>query len=155
MARKPMPAPARPVDEDPAAPRFARVVAAIVGLENYRKPKNGDALPSVAYAHADAEALSDALQEIFKGLPASDVDIELMTDADASLVAVHDHLACTIRNLSADDLFIFYYAGHGVTAPAETASVCTTPIVSTSPIRRSRCAMCCWSRWPRARASRR
>ena len=66
MARKPVPAPARPVDDDPAAPRFTRVVAVIVGLENYRKPKSGDALPSVAYAHADADAVSEAVQEIFK-----------------------------------------------------------------------------------------
>ena len=113
MARKPVWAPARPVDDDPAAPRFTRVVAVIVGLENYRKPKGGDALPSVAYAHADADAVSEAVQEIFKNLPASDVEIEVMTDSDASLVAVQDHLAYTIRNLSADDLFIFYYAGHG------------------------------------------
>lgn len=113
MTRRPVPASAQPVDEDPAAPRFARVVAVIVGLENYRKPKNGDGLPSVVYAHADAEAVSDALQEISESLPASDVEIELMTDADASLVAVQDHLAYKIRNLSADELFIFYYAGHG------------------------------------------
>jgi hypothetical protein len=113
MTRRPAPASAQLVDEDPAAPSFARVIAVIVGLENYRKPKNGDGLPSVVYAHADAEAVSDALQEIFEWLPASDVEIELMTDADASLVAVQDHLAYKNRNLSADELFIFYYAGHG------------------------------------------
>lgn len=113
MARKPVPAPTRPVDEDSTAPRFTRVVAVIVGLENYRKPKSGDALPSVAFAHADADAVSEAVQEIFKGLPADNVEIGLMTDADASLAAVQDHLGYTIRNLSADDLFVFYYAGHG------------------------------------------
>jgi hypothetical protein len=113
MTRMPVPASAQPVDEEPTAPRFARVVAVIVGLENYRKPKNGDGLPSVVYAHADAESVSDVLQEIFERLPASDVEIELMTDADASLVAVQDNLAYKIRNLSADELFIFYYAGHG------------------------------------------
>jgi hypothetical protein len=113
MTLRPVLASVQPVDENPAALGFARVVAVIVGLENYRKPKNGDGLPSVSYAHADAEAVSDVLQEIFKNLPASDVEIELITDADASLVAVRDHLAYMIRNLSADDLFIFYYAGHG------------------------------------------
>lgn len=113
MARKSVPAPAQPHDDDSLAPRFARVVAVIVGLENYRKAKSGNALPSVAYAHADANAVSGALKEIFKDLPASDVEIEVMTDAEASLVAVRDHLAYTIRGLSADELFIFYYAGHG------------------------------------------
>lgn len=113
MARKPVPARTRPVDGDTTAARFTRVVAVIVGLENYRKPKSGDALPSVAYARADADAVNEAVQEIFKGLPADDVELELMTDADASLAAVKDHLGYTIRNLSADDLFVFYYAGHG------------------------------------------
>lgn len=92
---------------------FARVVAVVVGLENYRKPKSGDALPTVAYAHADAHAVSDALYQIFKDMPEGDVDVEVMTDSDASLTAIKDHLAYTIRNLSAGDLFIFYYAGHG------------------------------------------
>jgi len=114
MARKPVPAPAELIDdEDATNGRFARVVAVIVGLESYRKPTNGDALPPVAYAHADADAVGDALREIFKDMPAEDVIIEVMTDSDASLTAVNDHLAWTIRNLSADDLFVFYYAGHG------------------------------------------
>ncbi|RWO31010.1 MAG: hypothetical protein EOS10_17665 [Mesorhizobium sp.] len=89
------------------------MVAVIVGIENYRKPKSGDALPTVAYAHADAQAVSDTMLEIFKDMPECDVDIEVMTDSDASLAAIKDHLAWTIRNLSAEDLFIFYYAGHG------------------------------------------
>lgn len=114
MARKPVPAPAELIDDaDARSGRFARVVAVIVGLENYRKPKSGDALSTVAYAHADAQAVSDALRQIFKDMPEGDVDVEVMTDADASLTAVKDHLAWTIRNLSAGDLFIFYYAGHG------------------------------------------
>lgn len=112
MARKPMPVPAKAIGDETGR-RFARVVAVIVGVENYRKPKGGEALPSVAYAHADAEAVSHAVQEIFKDMPEGEVDIEVMTDADASLTAVEDHLAWTIRSLSATDLFIFYYAGHG------------------------------------------
>lgn len=60
MARKPVPAPAQPVDEDPAAPRFARVVAAILGLENYRKPSREGArftfdLKSVAWRSPSEE----------------------------------------------------------------------------------------------------
>jgi uncharacterized caspase-like protein len=46
-------------------------------------------------------------------MPEGNVDIEVMTDSNASLAAIKDHLAWTIRNLSAEDLFIFYYAGHG------------------------------------------
>ncbi|WP_438382322.1 caspase family protein [Asaia sp. BMEF1] len=114
MARKPALAPVELTDDaDATSGRFARVVAVIVGLENYRKPKSGDALPTVAYAHADAQAVSDALHEIFKDMPEGSVDIEVMTDSNASLAAIKDHMAWTIRNLSAEDLFIFYYAGHG------------------------------------------
>lgn len=114
MARKPVPAPAELIDDaDAKSGRFARVVAVIVGLENYRKPKSGDALPTVAYGHADAQAVSEALHEIFKDMPEGNLDIEVMADSDASLAAIKDHLAWTIRNLSAEDLFIFYYAGHG------------------------------------------
>ena len=40
MTRKPVPTPPQPVEDDPAAPRFPQVVAVIVGLENYRKPKS-------------------------------------------------------------------------------------------------------------------
>lgn len=114
MARKPVPASAELRDDDNATSgRFARVVAVIVGLENYRKLKSGESLPTVAYAHADARAVSDALHHIFKDMPEPDVAIETMTDSNASLAAVKDHLNWTIRNLSAKDLFIFYYAGHG------------------------------------------
>ncbi len=107
MARKPVPAPAELIDdEDATIGRFARVVAVIVGLEIYRKPKSGDALPTVAYARADAQAVSDALHEIFNEIPEGNVDIEVMTDSDASLAAIKDHLAWTIRNLSAEDLHL-------------------------------------------------
>ncbi|MDE5464901.1 MULTISPECIES: caspase family protein [unclassified Bradyrhizobium] len=82
-------------------------------VRSYRKPSNGDALPSVAFAHADADGIRDAVLEIFKHLPAGDVEIEVMKDTDASLIAVKDHLAYKIHALDDDALFIFYYAGHG------------------------------------------
>lgn len=114
MARKPRRKQGGIVDaNDGTAPRFSRVVVVIVALENYRKPSNGDALPSVAFAHADADGIRDAVLEIFKHLPAGDVEIEVMKDTDASLIAVKDHLAYKIRTLDDDALFIFYYAGHG------------------------------------------
>jgi hypothetical protein len=113
IAQMPQPKPAEIVDGDEATTRFSRVVAVVVALENYRKPSNGDALPSVAFAHADADGICSAVREMFQDMPASSVVIEAMKDADASLTAVNDHLAWTIRNLAEDDLFIFYYAGHG------------------------------------------
>lgn len=93
--------------------RFKRVIAVIISLENYRKPSSGDPLPTVAYAHADADAFAAVLREIFKQMRPEDVVIKVIKDGDASLTALRDELAYTIKNLAADDLFIFYYAGHG------------------------------------------
>lgn len=93
--------------------RFTRVIAVIVALENYRKPAVGDSLPSVPYAHADADAFAAVIKEIFKDIPSDDLIIEVIKDGNASLTALRDQLAYTIKNLAADDLFIFYYAGHG------------------------------------------
>ncbi len=38
---------------------------------------------------------------------------DILTDAEASLTRISDDLRWKIRNLDADDLFVFYYAGHG------------------------------------------
>lgn len=100
--------------EETESRRFSRVIAVIIALENYRKPSNSDALPSVSFAHADADAIADTVREIFKDMPASDIVVEIIKDSDASLIAVRDHLSYTIRNLAEGDLFIFYYAGHGL-----------------------------------------
>jgi hypothetical protein len=57
--------------------RFTRVIAVIVALENYRKPAVGDPLPSVAYAHADADAFAAVIKEIFKDIPSADLVVEV------------------------------------------------------------------------------
>jgi hypothetical protein len=93
--------------------RFHRVIAVIVALENYRKPSSGEPLPTVEYAHADADAFAGVLAEIFEGTRPEDVVIKVIKDGDASLTALQDELAYTIKSLAADDLFIFYHAGHG------------------------------------------
>ena len=93
---------------------FKRVVAIVVALENYRKPAaGGDALPQVDFAHADAVAFAAVLRAAFASLPTEDVSIDVVKDADASLTALRDLVGYTTRNLSGDDLFVFYYAGHG------------------------------------------
>ena len=77
MARMPVPVPAQPVDEDPPAPRFARVVAAIVGLENYRKPSREGARFTfdlekrrleIAFAGKSALEFVDAAQQFQLGV---------------------------------------------------------------------------------------
>jgi len=83
-----------------------RVSVFVVALENYRKNE----LPTVDFAHADGDAFAAALRKIY---PAEVIHVEVLKDADASHTAVKDELAHTIRNLGEDELFIFYYAGHG------------------------------------------
>jgi len=100
-------------NKDVSTQRFKRVVTVIVALENYREPPSGDALPTVDFAHADAYAIGDAVRKIFKDMPADNVVVDIMTDGNASLTALRDHLRYTVHNLDEDDLFIFYYAGHG------------------------------------------
>ncbi len=92
---------------------FARVIAIVVALEHYRKPSSGDPLPTVAYAHADADAFAGIIKGIYQDMPSEDVVVDVIKDGDASLTALRDHLSYTIKNLADDDLFIFYYAGHG------------------------------------------
>lgn len=82
-----------------------RVTAIVVAIENYRRGE----LPSVAYAHADADAFADALRRIY---PAEALHLEIIKDEDATLTALKD-IDYTLKNLEENELFIFYYAGHG------------------------------------------
>lgn len=92
---------------------FTRVTAFCVALENYRKPSSGASLPSVDFAHADADAFAETISGIYADLSNDSVSVRILKDADASLTALRDELSYTIKNLADDELFIFYYAGHG------------------------------------------
>ncbi|MES2256453.1 MAG: caspase family protein [Pseudomonadota bacterium] len=85
-----------------------RVVAFVVGVENYREKTGG--LPSVPYARDDAGAFAELLGKIY---PAPSLRIEVMLDRDATHASLKYALLETIRGLQPEDLFIFYYAGHG------------------------------------------
>jgi hypothetical protein len=89
-------------------PSGASVKALIVGIENYQKQASG-ALPTVHYAKRDAEAFRDALQEIY----GDRLDAEVLLDEQASGNNLKYQLDGFIKSLGKDDLFIFYYAGHG------------------------------------------
>ena len=90
-----------------------RVTAIIVALENYREAREGQKLASVDYAHADGEAFEKALRRIYADLPEDMLNVVLIKDTQASCTALRDELKYTIQNLDEDELFIFYYAGHG------------------------------------------
>lgn len=92
---------------------FERVVAVIVALEHYRTPPIGDALPNVDHALADANSFAAVVREMFDDMPEQDVDIRIIADQNASLTGLRNEVGYTIHGLSKNDLFIFYYAGHG------------------------------------------
>lgn len=84
------------------------VKALIVGIEDYQTKANG-ALNKVDYARKDAEAFLEALREMY----GDRLEEELIVDNDATVSNIQYQLRGFIQSLEADDLFIFYYAGHG------------------------------------------
>jgi hypothetical protein len=91
----------------PILPPSGRVVAYIVGLENYGKVGG---IKPVEYARQDAEAFAEVLKTVF---PGKAIDLESRIDEDATLSTLKYELPRTIAGLQEDDVFLFYYAGHG------------------------------------------
>lgn len=91
----------------PILPPNGRVVAYVVGLENYGKVGG---IKPVDYARRDAEAFADVLETMF---PGKTVDLTSRIDEDATLSTLKYELPQTIAGLHEDDVFLFYYAGHG------------------------------------------
>lgn len=87
-----------------------RVVAIVVGIEDYQVLEGSPALPKVDFARNDAEAFAKALQSIY---PSEMLDLQLLIDSQATSSSLDYALQQTIESLTADDLFVFYYAGHG------------------------------------------
>ena len=92
---------------------FSGLHAIVVGIENYRKGSRSNSMSKVQFAHSDADAFAQTLRNIYSCFGEDDLRIEVIKDSDASLVALTDTLSYAIRNLREEDLFVFYYAGHG------------------------------------------
>lgn len=89
-------------------PTNATVKALVVGIEDYQARATG-ALSKVDYARRDAEAFQEALRTMYGGR----LESELIVDNDATISNIKYQLHGFIKSLEEDDLFIFYYAGHG------------------------------------------
>lgn len=92
----------------PLSPPPRRVVGFVVGLENYQPRR--DQMPVVDYAHNDANAFADALRQLYG---VTNTEMLVLLDSDATKARLEYELRETIRGLNHDDLFVFYYAGHG------------------------------------------
>lgn len=90
-------------------PENGRVVAFVVGLENYQKRGVGE-LPMVDFARKDAESFVNVLSDIYAGREFEPI---ALMDNDATQGNINYELKQVIGSLEEDDLFIFYYAGHG------------------------------------------
>ncbi len=101
----------------PKPPPFYRVVVVAVGVETYQNPPTQAEIRSVDWATKDASALASTFRSIFDG--ECEVDTLVFLDKDASLTTLKRSLSKTIQGLSANDLFVFFYAGHGFQAGGE------------------------------------
>jgi hypothetical protein len=96
------------VDGVAVLPDGARVVALVIGLESYRPGANQ--IESVEFAEADARAFQQAVETVFA---AHRPEVRVLTNGEATYVDVVNAIADRAYSLDPDDLFIFYYAGHG------------------------------------------
>jgi Caspase domain len=92
----------------PILPPHGRVIAYVVGLENY--VGTGKIKP-VDYARRDAQAFAETLRVAF---PDREVDVMTRIDDEATRSVLEDELPYTISGVHEDDLFVFYFAGHGL-----------------------------------------
>ncbi|OYX30339.1 MAG: hypothetical protein B7Z01_14540 [Brevundimonas subvibrioides] len=82
----------------------ARVFAIMVGISEY-----GDVAGDLAYTDEDAEKLAETLE---RGgvLNASSV---VLTNAEATVAGVRDAFQSVARQAGPDDMFLFFFSGHG------------------------------------------
>ncbi|MEN9571561.1 MAG: hypothetical protein RL172_2792 [Bacteroidota bacterium] len=80
----------------------------IIGINAYKNPKY-----NLNYAQADAEAFAASLKAGAAGLFAA-VNVQYLKDSDASKEGISKAFEQVKTVTRAQDLFVFYYAGHGV-----------------------------------------
>lgn len=89
---------------------MADAYAVIVGIQEYQQ----SGLHGVNYAHNDARELAAVLIEC---LQVPKANIKVWLDHDATVARLQTELRSDAYNLSRDDRFYFFYAGHGLWAP--------------------------------------
>jgi len=92
--------------------------AFITGLENYQaQPKP---IKPVAYAEADANAVAKALEKL--GIPAGNIDILL--SIQSTKTSFESRFKATLCSLTASDVFVFFFAGHGLSLNDQNYLTC-------------------------------
>ncbi len=80
----------------------------VIGINNYKNPKY-----NLNYAKADATSFKEQMEQNGGGL-FSKTKLYFITDAEAMKVNIENTFNKIISEAKPQDIFIFYYAGHGV-----------------------------------------
>lgn len=99
-----------------SVPGGARIFAVMVGVSDY-----GGVANDLSYTDADARQLAETLRDAGSLNPASVV----LTNAEATTQGVRDAFARVAAQAGPDDLFMFFFSGHG--DRSETATGPTEP----------------------------
>jgi hypothetical protein len=84
-----------------------RVHGLFVGISRYRT------MDKLAYCADDARHVAAAFQSLNGPLKIASGDATILTDSQASLAAVKSALKTIGRRLGPQDVFVFYFSGHG------------------------------------------
>lgn len=94
--------------ETPATKTGIQLHVIVVGINQYKNPKY-----NLNYAQADAEAFKNGLAKGAEGIYSA-VNMHYVQNADASRDGITGALNKVKNAAKAEDVFVFYYAGHGV-----------------------------------------
>jgi len=97
--------------EDKLDSGYANRHALVIGIDEYKDAN----FPRLKHAAADANAVADVLTQKY-GFPVSNIKRLINTDATRDAIqSALDDWACDPDRTSEDDLFVIYFAGHGIT----------------------------------------
>ncbi|MGA0541384.1 caspase family protein [Neotabrizicola sp. VNH66] len=105
-----------PVSAGTGPPR-GRLVALVVGIDDFSDPR----LPDLGFAIADARAFADAVSRAAGRGRYADVTVEMISPKAPLAVALPQRIAAVSAGLGPEDTLMVYLATHGVTGPAGSA----------------------------------
>lgn len=86
----------------------ANLYALVIGINEYQNERN-----NLNYAYSDALSVKEKLEEI-SGSIFSSVDVTLLLNKEATKSNIETSLENIAKNAAPNDVFIFYFAGHGI-----------------------------------------
>jgi len=103
------------------AKKTANLYMLVIGINNYKNPRY-----KLNYALADAQAFKQAIEKGSQSIFGS-VNITFLNDAEATRPQIFQAFSKIKTTAKAEDVFIFYYAGHGVMSEEDKAQFYLIP----------------------------